>query len=84
VRRAAPRYTAGAIRARAHGIITVECVVEPSGECGDARIVRAFAPPYGLDREALDTARRWLFRPGTRAGEPVPVLVSFEIAFNIH
>ena len=24
-----------------------------------------------------------LFRPGTRGGEPVPVLVSFEIAFNI-
>jgi len=84
MRRAAPRYTADAMRARAHGIITVECVVEPSGECGDARIVRMFAPPYGLDREALDTARRWLFRPGTRGGEPVPVLVSFEIAFNIH
>jgi hypothetical protein len=29
-------------------------------------------------------ARRWLFRPGTRGGEPVPVLVSLEIAFNIH
>ena len=84
VRRASPRYTAEAMRARAQGIITVECVVEPNGECGDVRVVRAFAPPYGLDREAIDAARRWYFRPGTRAGEPVPVLVSLEIEFNIH
>jgi protein TonB len=84
VRRASPQYTAEAVRARAQGIIIVECVVEPNGECGDVRIVRAFAPPYGLDRQALDAARRWYFRPGTRGGEPVPVLVSFEIAFNIH
>lgn len=48
------------------------------------RIVHAFAPPYGLDCEALDAARRWHFRPGTRVGEPVPVLVSLEIEFNIH
>ena len=84
VRRASPRYTAEAMRARAHGVITVECVVERNGECGDVRVVRAFAPPYGLDREAIDAARRWYFRPGTRAGEPVPVLVSLEIEFNIH
>lgn len=84
VRRASPHYTAEAVRARAQGIIIVECVVEPNGECGDVRIVRGFTPPYGLDRQALDAARRWHFRPGTRGGEPVPVLVSFEIAFNIH
>lgn len=84
VRRASPQYTVEAMRARAQGIIIVECVVEPSGECGDARIIRAFTPPLGLDRQALDAARRWLFRPGTRGGEPVPVLVSFEIEFNIH
>jgi protein TonB len=84
VRRASPQYTAEAMRARAQGIIIVECVVEPSGECGDVRIVRAFTPPYGLDRQAVDAARRWHFRPGTRGGQTVPVLVSFEIAFNIH
>jgi protein TonB len=84
VRRASPQYTVEAMRARAQGIIIVECVVEPNGECGDVRIVRGFTPPYGLDRQAVDAARRWHFRPGTRGGEAVPVLVSFEIAFNIH
>ena len=81
--RATPAYTAEAVRAKAQGVITVECIVEPNGECGDVRIVRGFAPPYGLDQQALATARRWRFRPGMRAGEAVPVLVNLEIEFNI-
>jgi protein TonB len=81
--RATPAYTAEAVRAKAQGVITVECIVEPNGECGDVRIIRGFAPPYGLDQQALATARRWRFRPGMRAGEAVPVLVNLEIEFNI-
>jgi protein TonB len=83
VTRASPMYTVQAMRARAQGIITVECVVEPSGECGDVRIVRGFTPPFGLDEQALAAARRWRFRPGMRGGEPVPVMVNLEIEFNI-
>jgi len=81
--RAQPQYTSEAMRARAQGVITVECVVEPNGACGDVRIAQAFSPPYGLDQQALAAARRWKFRPGTRAGEPVPVLVNLAIEFNI-
>jgi periplasmic protein TonB len=83
ITRASPNYTSDAMRARAQGIITVECVVEPNGECGDVRVVRAFAPPFGLDEQAIAAARRWRFRPGMRGGEPVPVLVNLEIEFNI-
>jgi protein TonB len=83
IRRGSPSYTAEAMRARAQGVITVECVVEPDGECGDVRVVRGFTPPFGLDVKALEAARRWRFRPGTRGGEPVPVLVNLEIEFNI-
>jgi protein TonB len=83
VTRAPPRYTVAAMRARAQGVITVECVVEPNGECGDVRVVRAFAPPFGLDEEAMAAARRWRFRPGMRGSEPVPVVVHLEIEFNI-
>ena len=83
IRRAQPSYTSEALRARAQGTITVECVVEPNGECGEMRVVRTFTPPFGLDQQALDAARRWRFRPGTRGGDPVPVLVNLELEFNI-
>jgi protein TonB len=81
--RAAPAYTSEAVRARAQGVITVECVVEPNGQCGELRVLRAFNPPFGLDQQALAAARRWRFKPGTRNGEPVPVLVNLLIEFNI-
>jgi protein TonB len=83
IRRGMPNYTSEGVRAHAQGVITVECVVEPTGECGDLRVLRAFDPTFGLDQQALAAARRWRFRPGTRAGEPVPVLVNLEIEFNI-
>jgi hypothetical protein len=38
---------------------------------------------YGLDQQAVASAREWRFRPGTRLGEPVPVQVTLEIAFSI-
>ena len=78
-----PAYTADAMRARAQGVVTIECVVEPNGECGDVRVVRAFKPPHGLDQEAVAAARRWRFQPGTRDGQPVPVVVNLQIEFNI-
>jgi protein TonB len=81
--RAKPQYTAEAMKARATGVITVECVVEPNGECGDVRVLQAFAPPYGLDQQALVAAKKWKFRPGTREGQPVPVIVNLAIEFDI-
>lgn len=37
-----------------------------------------------LDRLALDTARRWKFKPGTRDGEPVESTVRLHIEFQVN
>ena len=37
----------------------------------------------GPDEEAIKAAAQWRFRPGMRRGEPVPVLVTLEIAFSL-
>src|SRR5262249_27413159 len=52
--RGVPRYTADAMRARVQGTVLVECVVETNGTCDRARVIRAFDPAFGLDREAID------------------------------
>jgi outer membrane biosynthesis protein TonB len=36
-----------------------------------------------LDQAAIDAAAQWRFRPGTRRGQAVPVLVTMEIAFAL-
>ena len=83
LRKGMAQYTTEAIRARAQGAITVECVVQPSGVCTNIRVVHAFNPTFGLDQEAIKAAALWKFRPGMRGGRPVPVLVTMEIAFAL-
>jgi protein TonB len=78
-----PRYTADAMRARLQGAVLVECVVETNGRCSRTRVVRGLEPSFGLNEEAVRAAEQWRFRPGTRQGQPVPVLVTLEITFAL-
>jgi protein TonB len=83
IRRGTPRYTADAMRARIQGSVLVECVVETNGVCSSIRVLRSLEPSFGLNDEALKAASQWRFRPGTRLGAPVPVLVTMEITFAL-
>lgn len=83
LRKGLAQYTTEAMRARAQGAITVECVVQTNGVCTNIRVVHAFNPTFGLDQEAVKAAAQWRFRPGMRRGQPVPVRVTMEIAFAL-
>jgi len=78
-----PQYTAQAMRAKIQGTVLLECVVRPDGTVGDIRVKRSLDSSFGLDQEAIKAARQWQFAPGTRFGQPVPVLVTIEIAFTL-
>jgi TonB family protein len=47
------------------------------------QVVRSLDSAFGLDQEAIKAARQWRFAPGTRLGEPVPVLVTIELTFTL-
>ncbi len=83
VREVRPLYTAEAMRARVQGTAVVECIVLPDGTVGEAQVVRSLDPTFGLDREALTAARKWLFQPGRVNGQAVAVLVRIELAFAL-
>lgn len=78
-----PNYTAEAMRAKVQGVVRLEGVVLPDGSVGDLKITRSLDPVFGLDQEAVKAAKQFRFVPGTRFGEPVAVLVSFEIEFTL-
>ena len=78
-----PSYTADAMRAKIQGIVLVEAVVLPDGSVGQVQVVRSLDSTFGLDQEAIKAVRRWRFRPGTRLGQPVPVLVEIELTFTL-
>jgi protein TonB len=83
LRRPPPEYTADAMRARLQGVVVLNCVVRPDGRCSDIRVTKSLDMVFGLDQQAVASAREWRFRPGMRMGEPVSVLVTLEIGFSI-
>lgn len=83
VREVKPQYTADAMRAKVQGVVWLECVVMPDGSVGDVRVTRSLDPVFGLDQEAMKAARQWRFVPGTKQGEPVPVLITIELTFTL-
>lgn len=78
-----PSYTSDAMRAKIQGIVTMEAVVMPDGSVGDVQITRSLDQTFGLDQEAIRTVKKWRFAPGTRQGQPVPVLVEIEMTFTL-
>jgi protein TonB len=78
-----PQYTSDAMRAKVQGTVLLECVVRPDGSVGDVQVVRSLDPTFGLDQQAVVAARKWRFAPGTRLGEPVPVLITIELTFTL-
>ena len=78
-----PQYTSDAMRMKVQGIVEVEAIVLADGSVGPVEIVRSLDDRYGLDQKAIEAVKRWRFRPGTRMGKPVNVLVNIELTFTL-
>lgn len=78
-----PDYTRAAMSARIQGTVWVEAVVDIDGRVRETRVIRSLDPRHGLDDEAVKAARRWRFIPGTKDGQPAPVLVLIELSFTL-
>ncbi len=84
LRETQPKYTPDAMRAKIQGIVELEAVVGTNGVITEIRVTKSLDRAFGLDEEAMRTAKNWLFRPGTYQGKAVPVLVVIEMAFRLH
>lgn len=78
-----PSYTGEAMRARIQGLVTMEAVVLPDGSVGNVQVTKSLDSTFGLDKEAIKTVKQWRFRPGTKAGQPVAVLIIIEMTFTL-
>jgi TonB family protein len=78
-----PVYTPEAMQAKIQGSVWMEVVVLANGGVGDVTIVKSLDSEHGLDQQALAAVRQWMFRPGTKSGKAVPVLVTIEMTFTL-
>src|SRR5687767_836793 len=81
VREVKPQYTAEARKARVQGRVVMEVVVKEDGAIGEVRVTQSLG--YGLDEQAIKAVKQWEFKPGTKGGKAVPVLVEIEMTFTL-
>ncbi len=78
-----PGYTADAMRQRIQGLVEVQAVILADGTVGPVRVVKSLDKEFGLDAEAVKALKQWQFRPGTKDGEAVAVMVNIELTFTL-
>ena len=82
VREVKPEYESWEfVRRKLEDVLLLEAVVEADGSVGEIRTVYRRHPEF--EPAAHKALKQWRFRPATRAGNPVPVLVTVEIAFTL-
>jgi TonB family protein len=84
VKRVDPKYTSEAMVTKITGVVVLEAVVRADGTIGAVRVVKSLDAKFGLDRTATEAAKQWVFKPGTRRGQPVDVLVTLVLEFRLH
>ena len=79
-----PRYTADAMREKLQGQVEIQAIVGGDGRVERARVIQSLDTILGLDDAALAAAKAWVFKPGTKDGQPVPVVVNLMLDFRLH
>jgi periplasmic protein TonB len=82
VSRENPPYTRAAMDANLAGNAAVDVTVDADGRVRDVLLVQSLDAVHGLDDAAVATAGRWVFKPGTLNGQPVPVRVRLSMSFK--
>jgi len=78
-----PDYTPEAKKARIQGLVEMSVVVKDDGSVGEVKVTKSLDQKYGLDDQAVIAMKKWKFRPGTKEGKPVAVLVNVEMSFKL-
>jgi hypothetical protein len=64
------------------GLTSFRTVVDANGIPGEIAIARPIG--FGLDEKAVEAIRKSHFRPATKDGQPVPVVVDLVVTFRIY
>ena len=77
-----PSYTDDAIKAKVQGVVWLQAIIRKDGSVDSFKVLRALG--HGLEEQAIqEIASNWRFRPGTLNGNPVDVLATIEVQFNL-
>jgi TonB family protein len=75
-----PGCSKEADKAKIHGTVVLTVVVGTDGLTHDISIVKSVG--YGLDEQAIETVKKWKFKPGKASGKPATVQIHVELEFH--
>jgi protein TonB len=77
----APEYPPIARSARVTGVVILEAII---GEDGGVRNVTVLRSIPLLDNAAVEAVRQWRFTPSLLNGEPISVIMTVTVSFNLN
>ena len=83
IRQVDPEYTPDATRKGIQGEVWIEAVVDVDGRVIEPRLLRGL-PDEELNRRAMEAIQRWVFKPGMKDGQPVPIIAIFTVTYRLH
>lgn len=66
--------------AEPHGIVVMLVGVSAKGHVQAVRVLRSDEKAF--EQSAVDTVKKWKFKPAVKSGQPVPVQVTVEMKFE--
>lgn len=76
-----PGYTEEARLARIQGVVILEAVIDANGNVASVKVLKGL--PMGLTESAVETAKKWTFKPARRDGEPIAVYLNLSVRFSL-
>ena len=80
IKKIEPVYPELAKRARVQGVVILQVTVDEEGSVSEIRVLRGH--PL-LDDEAVRAVKQWKYSPTLLNGEPVPVIATVTVIFNL-
>ena len=75
-----PKFPALPPDAEQHGTVMLLVGVNTKGHVAAVRVLRSDEPAF--EKSAVETVKKWKFKPAEKNGQPVPVQVTVEMKFQ--
>jgi TonB family protein len=76
-----PNFSELARQLKYQGTTILELIINETGTPEDIKIIRLAG--FGLDEGAVQAVKNWVFKPSTRNGQPVKVVVKVEVNYKL-
>jgi len=76
-----PEYQQEARFAKYQGTVVVSTEIGLDGLAHNIKVIRGLG--LGLDEKAVEAISQWKFKPGSKNGQPVPVMATIEVNFRL-